>query len=45
MQSYEDEKDSSTYEDYIDDLDHFEPELYPGSDHESDNEMVTPPIY
>lgn len=45
MQSCEDEKDSSTYEDFIDDLDHFEPELYPGSDRESDNEMVTPPIY
>ena len=40
-------KDSQTYEDFIDALDHFKPELYPGSDHESvsDNEMVTPPIY
>ena len=40
-------KDSQTYEDFIDDLDHFTPELYPGSDHESvsDNEMVSPLIY
>ena len=26
-------------------MDHFEPDLRPGSDHESDDDLVTPPIY
>ena len=29
----------------LDDFSHFEPDLYPGSDHSSDDDMVTPPIY
>ena len=29
----------------LDDLSHFEPDLYPGSDHASDDNMMTPPMY
>ena len=28
----------------LDDLSHFEPDLYPGSDHASDDNMMTPPM-
>ena len=26
-------------------MDHFEPDLRPGSDHEIDDDLVTPPLY
>ena len=40
-EGYEDLNDSSQ----VDDLSHFEPDLYHGSDHSSDDDMVTPPIH